>query len=322
MGHVLVPGYRTKSDNLCSIELGRRLSHSHATHVCKRHRISNRPRFSSRLSLPPRVVMSIQQSNEIRDLSTLSCLNSLRLHPGAVGNVLSVPRTCSGGSTDARGLHMLEPTSERELLLPSQALVALARGGGMDRRLRVHRPSELMSVPGRSPPPLAGGGSIDGRLSPHLPDPVSERGPSLSQEPVPLAGGGSIEGRLCVQPSKFVPGKLVVRCASVCSADASLFSTAETGRLRGTGSDAALPLQSKGVKAVAPGGVAALNVSLLTRALVCRVLNSTWRYIRQYPPVRWSCSVPNCAGRRREGAATWPDTPRFGSMSRCTKEGR
>ena len=321
MGHVLVPGYRTKPDNLCSIELDRRLRHSHAAHVCKRHRISNPG--SPRAFRCPRVVMSIQQSNETCGLSTLSCLNSLRLHPGAVGNVLAVPRTSSGGSTDARGLHTLEPTSERELLLlPPQAPVPVARGGGMDRRLRVHRPSELMSVPGRSPPPLAGGGSIDGRLSPHLPDPVSERGPSLSQEPVPLAGGGSIEGRLCVQPSKFVPGKLVVRCASVCSAGASLFSTAETGRLRGTGSDAALPLQSKGVKAVAPGGVAALNVSLLTRALVCRVLNSTWRYIRQYPPVRWSCSVPNCAGRRREGAATWPDTPRFGSMSRCTKEGR
>ena len=263
MGHVLVPGYRTKSDNLCSIELGRRLSHSHATHVCKRHRISNRPRFSSRLSLPPRVVVSIQQSNEIRGLSTLSCLNSLRLHPGAVGNVLAVPRTSSGGSTDARGLHMLEPTSERELLLlPPQAPVPVARGGGMDRRLRVHRPSELMSVPGRyaSPPPLAGGGSIDGR-----------------RFPVPIAGGCSIEGRLCVQPSEFVPFKLLPRGASVCCAGASLFSTAETGRLRGTGSDAALPLQSKGVKVVGPGGVAALNVSPLARALVCRVLNSTWR---------------------------------------------
>ena len=261
MGHVLVPGYRTKSDNLCSIELDRRLRHSHAAHVCKRHRISNPG--SPRAFRCPRVVMSIQQSNEICGLSTLSCLNSLRLHPGAVGNVLAVPRTSSGGSTDARGLHTLEPTSERELLLlPPQAPVPVARGGGMDRRLRVHRPSELMSVPGRyaSPPPLAGGGSIDGR-----------------RFPVPVAGDCSIEGRLCVQPSEFVPFKLLPRGASVCCAGASLFSTAETGRLRGTGSDAALPLQSKGVKVVGPGGVAALNVSLLARALVCRVLNSTWR---------------------------------------------
>ena len=114
----------------------------------------------------------------------------------------------------------------------------------MDRRLCVHRPFELMSVPERDASPS-------------------------------LAGGGSIEARLCVQPSERVPGKLVPRDASVCSPTANLFSTPETGSLlRGTGSDDALPLQP-GAKVVAPGSVAALNVSLPARALVCRVRNST-----------------------------------------------
>ena len=185
-----------------------------------------------------------QQSNEIRGFRTLSCLNSLRSHPGAVGNVLSVPRTSGGGSIDARGLlHVPESRSRREPLLPL-ASVPLARGGGIDRRLCVHCPSEVMSVPEKDASPS-------------------------------LAGGGSIEARLCVQPSERVPGKLVPRDASVCSPTPTLFSTPETGSLRGTGSDAALPLQPTGVRVVALGSAAALNVSLPARALVCRVRNST-----------------------------------------------
>ena len=180
-----------------------------------------------------------QQSNEIRGFRTLSCLNSLRSHPGAVGNVLSVPRTSGGGSIDARGLlHVPESRSRREPLLPL-APVPLARGGGIDRRLCVHCPSEVMSVPEKDASPS-------------------------------LAGGGSIEARLCVQPSEQVPA----RDASVFPSTANLFST-ETGSLRGTGSDAALPLQPTAVKAVAPGSAAALNASLPARALVCRVRNST-----------------------------------------------